>query len=224
MGMSAGASLRAAWYFTAALSYSCCVISSSPSALSFTVREPICCTTAAGAEAREPWHPATIRPKSATASTIRIRLELPVVRHRGGTAGELDHVDVLLARLHREAVQAAVQVELEEAGRLARHLLERHEGAADLGVAAVHEAGAHVVAGHDDDPVPLEVAQVLDVAVLDDEDAGALDAAVQREAGEGRRGVGVPAEVDEPGIVAGAEVHGLVHPVGARAEIGRAHV
>src|SRR5205814_9417257 len=85
---------------------------------------------------------------------------------------------------------------------------------------ARHGGGADVRAGDQHDAVPGEVAEVPQVAVLDDEDAGALDPLVQLQAGEGRRGIHVTLEIHDLRIVTGSEVEWLVDAGGAGATGG----
>src|SRR3990170_277441 len=186
-------------------------MSASPSALSWAVSGPLA-GPAAGADGSGCWQPpATTRASTAAARSLTPS-DFPPARHGVEPAHRLDHVEVLLAVPDRELVGEGGQVELEVAVRLARLPLERGQRAPDLRDAAAEERRGGVGARDDHDAVPLEIAVVPHVAVLDDEDAGALDrriarAVVELEAGEGRGRVELAAEVDELGVVAAAEVH-----------------
>jgi len=140
------------------------------------------------------------------------------------TPRELDQVEHLLAALDEEVRRTGIHVELVARVLVGLHLA-RDQRPANRRAAAAHEARADVMAGHDDDAVPGEVAEVLDVAVLDDQDAGPLDAAIQRQSREERGRIGVAPEVDEPGIGAGPKIERLIHAVGAGAAVGeRRHI
>src|SRR3972149_1385884 len=182
-----------------------------PSAWSWAVSGPLA-GPAAGADGSGCWQPpATTRASTAAARSLTPS-DFPPARHGVEPAHRLDHVEVLLAVPDRELVGEGGQVELEVAVRPPRLPLERGHRAPDLRDAAAEERRGGVGARDDHDAVPVEIAVVPHVAVLDDEDAGALDRGIARavvalEAGEGRGRVELAAEVDELGGVPGAEVH-----------------
>src|SRR5439155_8318762 len=123
------------------------------------------------------------------------RLEVSPAVHRVEGSDRLHHVERLLAVVERGRPGLRPEVDLVVAIRLVPDGLVAHERAVDGRRAPVHESRSHVAAGDEDRALPVQRAVVLQVAILDDEDAGTLDLAVDGEAGEVRAGVELASEV-----------------------------
>src|SRR5438034_4566884 len=125
------------------------------------------------------------------------RLEVSPAVHRVEGADGLHHGERLLAVVERGRPGLRPEVDLVIPVRLVPDGLVAHERAVDAGRAAVHESRAHVAAGDEDRALPVHGAVILQISILDDENAGTLDLAVDGEAGEVRAGVELASEVHE---------------------------
>src|SRR5207245_278834 len=133
----------------------------------------------------------------ATGARRSSRLVAPPAVHRVERSDGLHHVERLPAVVERGRPGLRPEVDLVIPVRLVPDGLVAHERAVDAGRAAVHESRAHVAAGDEDRALPVHGAVILQISVLDDENAGTLDLAVDGEAGEVRAGVELASEVHE---------------------------
>src|SRR5207302_2410354 len=101
------------------------------------------------------------------------------------------------------------EVQLGKARLLVPDGLVADQSAVDAGPAPVHESHTGVLPRDDDGPVPVQVSEHLEIAVLDDEDADPLHLVVDGEAGEVRGRIEIAPEIDQLRIGGGSEIDGL---------------